>query len=68
MLELDNIVLAVFIATNCFVAFLGFYQERPGPQRCVAGMGDGLTEGREPFRSEGEVLPLSQGTSGLQPA
>lgn len=49
-------------------AILGVYQEWPGPWRRVAGMGDGISQGREPFRSEGEVCSLPEGSSGPQPA
>lgn len=56
------------IVTGCLAALIGVYKEWPGPWRCVAGMGDGVSEGREPFRSEGEVCPLPEGSSGPQPA
>lgn len=60
--------MAVLNVTRCLAAIPGVYQEWPGPGRCVAGMGDGISQGRKPFRSEGEVCPLSEGSSGPQPA
>ncbi len=50
------------------VWLLGVYKEWPGPWWCVAGMGDGVAQGREPFRSEGEVCPVLEASSGPQPS
>ena len=47
---------------------LGVHQEWSGPWRRVAGVGDGISQGREPFSSEGEVYPLPEGSSGPKPA
>ena len=49
-------------------ALLGVYQEWPGPWRRVAGVGDGGAQGGEPFRCQGEVRPLPEGSVGPQPA
>lgn len=55
-------------ASGCLSAVAGVYQEWLGPWRRVAGMGDGISDGREPFRSEGEVCPLPEASGGPQPA
>lgn len=47
---------------------LGVDKERPGPRRRVAGVGSGVSEGREPFRSQGEVFPLPEASGGPEPA
>lgn len=53
------------IVSGCLV---GFYKEWSGPWWCVASMGDGLSEGRKPFRGAGEVFSLPESSSGPQPA
>lgn len=60
--------MAVLIVSCCLAAALGVYQEWPGPWWRVASMGDGLSEGRKPFRGKGEVFPLPEGSIRPQPA
>lgn len=56
------------ISSDSLLSPTGVHQERPGPQRCVAGLGDGLAPGREPVRRPGEGGPLPQAPGGPEPA
>ena len=60
--------MAVLVVSGCLAALPGVYQERTGPRWRLASMGNGLSEGRKPFRGKGEIFPLSEGSSGPQPA
>lgn len=61
-------IASYFLFSGSWPAVVGVHQERPGPRWCVASMGHGFSEGREPFWSPGDVCPLPEGPIGPKPA